>query len=321
MTSTADSAPMFLKGNTVKSKWRRLFLGAIIAALSVTPLAAQRPRTVAITGTELVVTAPTGAIIWVSRLRYGKVPDSGILPIKNLKTGFHTLRARLKGKQDVTRTFSYTSGTQQDLTVKFTAAARKAELHFQIAEELRESGKHKEAIKEYRQALALSKRGYASARIGLARSLSATEEYDKAIAEARRAVADSGGRNGEAYTIIANTRRFQGLADQAIIGYQTALEQMNNFSPEAHTGLALTYQDRNRPDDAIKHFKIASNQSNDTEPIIYFLMGGALEREWRMKEALAAYEKFLELEPTGRQSNATRSIIKQLRKEVLIRDQ
>ena len=275
---------------------------------------AQRPRTLSQDVTGLVVKAPPNTVIWIDRLRYGKVGDDGTLIVKNVRPGSHMLRARLKGKREVTKTFAYLQGSSQELPVKLTAPAEKSELHFQMAEDLREAGKHPEALKEYRQAMALRKGGYAAARIGLARSLMATEKYEDAVAQARAAVRDSGGRNGEAYTVIANTRRFQGLYDQAIIGYETALEQSHGFSPEAHTGLALTFQDRNRAEDAIKHFRIAAEQSKDTEPVIYFLMGGALERENRLKEALVAYEKFLELDPNGRQTTAVRSIIKILKR-------
>jgi tetratricopeptide (TPR) repeat protein len=221
-----------------------------------------------------MIKAPAGTVIWVDRLRYGKVTESGTLPIKNLSQGQHFLRARLSGKQEATQTFTNSTSGPREVTVKLSLPAGKAEARFQAAEELRESGKHKEAIKEYRAALALSKRGYAAARIGLSRSLLATEEYEKAVAEGRSALRDSGGRSAEAFTVIANTRRFQGLYDQAIVGYQTALEQARNVSPEAHTGLALTYQERNRADDAIKHYRIACEQSKDTEPVIYFLLGG-----------------------------------------------
>jgi tetratricopeptide (TPR) repeat protein len=295
---------------------RLLLLATLV--LQTVP-SAQRPRTV-ISPSDFIVRAPLGTIIWVDRLRYGRVSESEMLVIRNLSQGPHSLRARLTGKQERSQTFNTSTGTRE-VTVRLTIPAGKAEVRFQAAEELRESGKHKEAIREYRQALALSKRGYAAARIGLSRSLLATEDYEGAVAEGRRALKDSGGRNAEAYTVIANTRRFQGLYDQAIIGYQSALEQARNISPEAHTGLALTYQERNRADDAIKHFRIACDQSNDTEPVIYFLLGGALERAMRMKEALAAYEKYLELDPAGKQSNAVRSIIKQLKREVQFRDQ
>jgi tetratricopeptide (TPR) repeat protein len=295
---------------------RLLLLASLVLQ---TATSAQRPRSV-VSPSDFVVRAPVGTIIWVDRLRYGKVTDSETLVIRNLVAGPHTLRARLTGKQEKSQSFNTSTGSRE-VTVKLALPAGKAEAHFQAAEELRESGKNKDAIKEYRLALSLSKRGYAAARIGLARSLLATEEYEGAVTEGRRALNDSGGHNAEAHTVIANTRRFQGLYDQAITGYQTALEQARNVSPEAHTGLALTFQERNRADDAIKHYRIACDQSNDTEPVIYFLLGGALERAMRMKEALTAYERYLELEPSGKQSNAVRSIIKQLKREVQFREQ
>ncbi|MEP7272909.1 MAG: hypothetical protein ABI882_15515, partial [Acidobacteriota bacterium] len=75
---------------------RRLLLTAALVTivLSVTSLG-QRPRTIAETESETSVTAPVGTIIWIDRLRYGKVPESGSLPIKNIGTGSHTLRSRL----------------------------------------------------------------------------------------------------------------------------------------------------------------------------------------------------------------------------------
>jgi tetratricopeptide (TPR) repeat protein len=262
----------------------------------------------------LIVKAPAGTILWIDRLRYGKAGDDGALKIARLNTGAHSLRARLKGKREVTQSFTYSGTPTQEVAVKFAAPASPAELRFQTAEDLRESGKHKDAIKEYRQALALNKRGYAAARIGLARSLMATEDYEGAITEARRAINDSGGRNAEASTVLGNTRRFQGLYDQAITNYETAIAESRSLMPEAHTGLALTFQDRNRPDDAIKHLRLAAEQSRDTEPIIYFLLGTALEREARNQEALEAYEKYLSLAPNSRQAAAVRSIIKVLRR-------
>ncbi len=91
--------------------------------------------------------------------------------------------------------------------------------------------------------------------------------------------------------------------------------QAHDFSPEAHTGIALTEQELNRAEDAIRHFHLAAAQSNDTEPVIYFLLGGLLERERRTKEAIEAYENYLRLEPSGRNAAAVRSVLKQLRQE------
>ncbi len=269
---------------------------------------------------SLTVKTSPDTVIWVDTLRYGPVPAEGELTVRNLKPGVHTVRARLKGKHEVAQRVKLTADEQQSIEITLSAAADNAELHFQTAEELRERGNHADAIKEYRQAIKLrlqgSKGGYPSARVGLARSLASSAKYDEAIAEARRALRERSGVFPEAHVVIANTNRSQGFSDDAIDGYRTALAQARNFSPESHIGLALIFQDRNRPEDVIKHFNAAVNQSNDTDPFLYFLLGTALEREFRTKEAIEAYEKYLQLAPQGNQASSVRSILRLLRREI-----
>ncbi|HKQ76953.1 MAG TPA: tetratricopeptide repeat protein [Blastocatellia bacterium] len=264
----------------------------------------------------LIVKAPSETIIWIGSLRYGVIPETGELTIKNLIAGAHTVRARLKGKREIRRKISLESGAESSVELDFPTPATKAELSFQIAEELREKGAHAEAIKEYLAAIKLNPKGFPAARIGLARSLMANEQYGRALTEARLAARENGGVFPEAYTVIANTKRTQGLYDDAILNYIKALDQARGFSPEAHTGIALAYQDRGLSEDAIKHLRLAVTQANDTEPIVYFLLGSALEREFLTKEAIDAYEKYLELDPKSNQAASLRSVLKQLRREI-----
>lgn len=287
----------------------------LVSVAACSPGWAQQNPTPAAPATLVIQTAPQ-TIIWVDALRYGAVPARGELTIKNLRAGAHTMRARLKGKREITQPITLALGEQKTLRLTLTAAAEPAEQNFQTAEELRERGKHTEAIKEYQIALKLRPRGYAAARLGLARSLMANEDYDEALAQARQALRETPAARVEANTIIGNIRRTQGFYDEAITNYRTALQQARDVSPEAHTGLALAYQERNSADEAIKHFQRAIAQANDTEPIIYFLLGSALEREYRNKEAVAAYEKYLELAPQSAQASAVRSVLKQLRQEI-----
>lgn len=284
----------------------------VFAALFWTQAMAQQVRSAS---AALAVTAPPGTIIWVDALRYGAVPTSGKVTITRLSSGLHTLRARLNGKREITQKIVLTANATQTIQPVLTAPADQAELHFQTAEELRAQGKHTEAIPEYRAAIKLRRRGYPAARIGLARSLMTTDEFDEAIAEARRALRENPGLSAEAYTVMANTNRTQGFYEEAVADYRTALKLAGDVSPEAHTGLALAYEDLIHPDDAIKQFRTAIAQANDTEPVIYFLLGNLLERERRNKEALEVYEKYLQLEPNGRQSSAVRSILTRLRRE------
>ncbi len=49
--------------------------------------------------------------------------------------------------------------------------------------------------------------------------------------------------------------------------------------------------------------------------MIYQLLGAAYEKQQKYKEAVVAYEKYLELAPNGSLAPALRSIIDQLRRE------
>lgn len=293
----------------------RLAAPVLVIVLHAQAAAQAASSAPAASATLTIKTAPQ-TIVWVDGLRYGAVPAGGELTVKNLRAGAHTVRARLKGKRETTQTVTLAAGADQTIQLAPGLPADQAELHFQTAEELREQSKHAEAVKEYRAAIKLKARGYPAARIGLARSLMATEEFDDAVAEARRAMREKPGPYPEAHTVIANTKRTQGFYEEAAAEYRVALTQARDFSPEAHTGLALAYQEMVRPADAIKHFRLAVAQANDTEPVVYFLLGSALERERRNKEALEAYEKYLELQPNGSQAPAVRSVLRRLRREV-----
>jgi tetratricopeptide (TPR) repeat protein len=298
-----------------------VLLCSLTGGASSLPVAAQQraPQPAASApSSSLVIKAEPGAVIWVDNLRYGTVPQSGELAVKNLRAGSHTVRARLLGKRELLETVQLKPGSEHSLQLAFTLPASEAEKFFQNAEALREKGKHAEAIEEYRRALKL-KSGYPPARVGLARSLAVKDDYDAAIAEARRAAREAAAQPAlaaEAHTVVANTLRIQGFADAAVKSYRAALALSRNASPEAHTGLAIAYQDTNRPEDAIKHFRLAAAHSNDTEPVIYYLLGNLLDRQNRYQEAIEVYEKYLALEPQGRNSTAVRSLIKQLRREV-----
>jgi tetratricopeptide (TPR) repeat protein len=291
----------------------RVVIAIIVFSLATLSVLAQSNDT-----PSLLVKAEPGAIVWVNNLRYGAVPDSGELTIKNLKSGTHKLRARLLGKRELNQTVTIKSAAPTITQLVFKLPASAAEQSFQNAETLREKGKHKDAIPEYQKALKQSKGSLASARIGLARSLMATGEYDDAINEARRAVRETAANTvlaAEAITIIANTYRTQGLYDEAFENYRSALTRARNVSPEAHTGLALTWLEENKSEEAINHLRTAAAQANDTEPIVYYLLGNLLDRDGQIKEAIEVYEKYLRLEPNSKFAVTTRAMLKQLKRE------
>jgi tetratricopeptide (TPR) repeat protein len=79
--------------------------------------------------------------------------------------------------------------------------------------------------------------------------------------------------------------------------------------------MGIVYEDKGRNEEAADAFRKAIAQLSDTEPILYELLARNLEKLERWKEAVAAYEKYLELAPTGAHASAINSIIDQLRKQ------
>ena len=67
-------------------------------------------------------------------------------------------------------------------------------------------------------------------------------------------------------------------------------------------------------------YQTAIKQLADSEPVIYQLLGAAYEKLEKYKEALAAYEKYLQLAPNGSLAPAIRSIIDQVRREAAGRE-
>jgi tetratricopeptide (TPR) repeat protein len=267
------------------------------------------------TSSTLLIKTSPDAIVWIDGLRYGPIPENGELQVKNLRIGAHTLLVRLKGKHEVERALRLATG-ENLAEIDLSHPADRTELEFQQAEELRERGKHAEAIKAYQAAIKSRPRGLLSARLGLARSMQVTDQYDEAYANLRQAMREKPGPFPEAWTIWGNLKRSQGFPDEAMKAYQTAVTQARGFSVEANTGLALLSQDRNQPAEAIRYLQKALSQANNTSPSLYFLLGTIFEREYQPKEAVAAYQKYLQLEPEGQQAGSAKSIIKQLKREI-----
>jgi tetratricopeptide (TPR) repeat protein len=200
-------------------------------------------------------------------------------------------------------------------TIKIALAKSndEAELTFQQAEEMRETGKDRTKAEElYRRALELRPK-FPEAHVGLARLLekSNSEEALIQIEEARK------DRPAYAEASVVEGRIYREASDfeSAIKSFKRAIREAKNFNPEAHTGLALAYKDNADNESAIAEFKLAIAQLSDTEPVVYQLLGETYEATKRKKEAIAMYEKFLQLAPNHREAPAVRSIIEQLKKQ------
>lgn len=262
-----------------------------------------------------VVTEPKAAV-WLDNLRRGTTDENGQLSIEKVGPGPHKLRVRAVGFAEKTQ--NLLPAQRGNISISLSKTNDAAELAFQQAEVLRESGSDankQKAIEFYRQALQ-AKPNFLPARIGLARAFE-TSDPDEALTQidAARKVRSN---FAETSTVEGRIYRAQEDTENAIKSFRRAIREarINRMAePEAHTGLALTYRDKGDLAAAIAEFKIAAIQLAETEPVIYQLTGEAYEQMQRRAEAIAAYEKFLQLAPNNKQAPAVRSIIEQLKRE------
>jgi tetratricopeptide (TPR) repeat protein len=264
--------------------------------------------------TLIVITEPA-AIIWLDEIRRGTSDQSGKLAIAKITAGAHTLRVRANGFKEITMPIS--AAARGELVVRLVRSTDQAELIFQRAEAARESARtdddRQKAVDLYRQVLR-TRAAYPAAHVGLARVLLDLNNPDDAltaIENARRYRASY----PEASAVEGRIYRETGQTAEAIGSFNRAIRESRGFQPEARVGLARIYEEKGEHELAAREFEIAINQLADTEPIIYQMLGAALERSGKPKEAIVAYENYLRLAPNGSQATAVRSIVEQLKSE------
>jgi tetratricopeptide (TPR) repeat protein len=119
----------------------------------------------------------------------------------------------------------------------------------------------------------------------------------------------------EASAVEGRIDREEGFTDESIRSFRRAIREGGGFQPEAHVGLARVLEDKGEFAEAVVEFKKAIDQLSDSEPVIYQMLGAAYEKIEKPKEAVAAYEKYLQLAPNGSYAGAIRSILNQLKRE------
>ncbi|HEY6332220.1 MAG TPA: tetratricopeptide repeat protein, partial [Blastocatellia bacterium] len=77
----------------------------------------------------------------------------------------------------------------------------------------------------------------------------------------------------------------------------------------------IALEEKNDLDSAIAEYRAGVAQDMDTEPILYYLLGRALEKKGDQDGAIKAYEGYLRLDPQGQYSSAVASIIDKLKQE------
>ena len=279
------------------------------------------------TRTVTISTEPN-AKIWLDDVWRGAADGSGKLTIAPLTAGAHKLRVRADGFKEFSQNLL---AAQKKSAVKIilVKTTDQAELTYQEAERSASSDRQK-AIAAYRRAISLRPK-YAEANLGLARVLSADGDVDgalKAVAAARKA------RLGyaEASAVEGRIYAAEGSDEKAIAAFKRAVTEGRGTQPEANTGLGLLYKEKAEAFGsggdyeseaanyalAVQYFKKAIAQLSGAPDAVtlYQFLGLAYEKMKKYDEAVAVYEEFLKLFPDSSESEAVRSFIVQLKKQM-----
>ena len=262
----------------------------------------------------LTITTEPNAAVWIDEVRRGTTDASGKLTITKVSPGRHSVRVRARGFKETTTPLL---PGRRALAVKLVPTTDQAELTFQEAEAAREKARGEEALKKaadlYREAIKL-RPAFPAAHVGLARVLMDLNQFKEA-----HAAIDSARRTrpsyAEASAVEGRIYRDEAFDDEALRSFRRALREAGGFQPEAHVGMAKLFEDKGQFAQAVAEYRAAIAQLSDSEPVIYQMLGAAYEKMEKPKEAVAAYEKYLQLAPNGSYAAAIRSILEQLKRE------
>lgn len=301
-----------------------LVIGAAFPAVSYA-----QTRTSAGAGSFRTVTivSQPDAVVWLDGVRFGKCDSTGLLAIKTVPSGAHTLRVRADGFAEKSQALLPTQ--KSEIKIALTKTTDNAELAFQEAERLTTTDREK-AADAYREAIK-TRSNYPEAYLALARVLLDSgdgEEAEKAITAARKL------RPGyaEASAVEGRIQKDNGEEAKAIAAFKRAITEGKGFQPEAYAGLGLLYKEKaelagNSGDfdgenanytESSRYLKLALKQLSGAPDavVIYQLLGLIYERQKRPADAIALYEEFLRIFPDTAEATAVRSFIVQLKKDM-----
>jgi tetratricopeptide (TPR) repeat protein len=263
---------------------------------------------------QLVITTEPNAIVWVDDVRRGTTDASGKLTLTKVTPRRHTIRVRANGFKETA--VPLVAG-RRAISVKLVPTSNEAELMFQKAETARETARdgaaRQKAADLYRESIKLSPSN-APAHVGLARVLLDLGNFNDALDEID-AARQARPNYAEASAVEGRIHRDEGNLDQAVRSFRRSIREAKGFQPEARVGLARTLEDKGQFAEAVVELRAAIDQLSDSEPVIYQMLGAAYEKLEKPKEAVAAYEKYLQLAPNGSYAAAIRSILDQLKRE------
>ena len=263
---------------------------------------------------QLVITTEPNAIVWIDDVRRGTTDGSGKLTLTKVTPRRHTVRVRANGFKETS--VPLVAG-RRAISVKLAQTTNEAELTYQNAETTRETARddaaRQKAADLYRESIKL-RASNGAAHLGLARVLLDLGKFNDALDEID-AAREARPNYAEASAVEGRIHREEGNTDQAIRSFRRSIREGAGLQPEAHVGLARVLEDKGQFAEAVVELRAAIDQLSDSEPVIYQMLGAAYEKLEKPKEAVAAYEKYLQLAPNGSYAAAIRSILEQLKRE------
>jgi len=272
----------------------------------------QRSRVPA-AGALTVITGQSGSVVFINNVRHGVTNEKGELNLPRVLAGSYPVRVRTVGFVDGNTSVVVSARGNKTLRITQQMTTDEATLHYQRGDALRDKGRNKDAVEEYKLALAL--KNAAEVRMAMARTFTTLQDFQEAEKHVQAAIKLGGRTVVEAQTVLANLRRHQGLVEESIFEYRKALRLAHGNSFEAHIGLAIALNEQEKVDEAVREYRIGIIQDMETEPILYYQLGEILEKAKRNAEAIEAYRNYVRLDPEGEFASAAQSIIEQLKQE------
>jgi tetratricopeptide (TPR) repeat protein len=281
-------------------------IGLTITIASAVPAQARRAVTAKVIGAE------PRAIVYVDDLRFGRTDPSGEFLVSLPSQGTHTVLVRQIGFADSTHSIAFTPSRQAAIRPKKVPLKDAAELIRQRGEDLLVDGKYKDAVPQFQAALEARKGDFPRAQIGLARAKFGLKQFED-VTSLMTQVLEPNPKDIEARTLLGMAYRERGFYEEAAAEYRKAIALAPGRTPEAHTGLAIALEELGDAAGAVEELERGIAQNLDAEPLLYQLLGAYCEKLERRAEAVAAYDRFLELAPAHSLAPAVRSILERLR--------
>ena len=144
------------------------------------------------------------------------------------------------------------------LRVTQQATTDEATLHYQRGDALRDKGRNKDAVEEYKLALAL--KNSAEVRIAMARTLTTLQDFQEAEKHIQAAIKLGGRTIARGSNRAGESETAPGLVEESIFEYRKALRLAHGNSFEAHIGLAIALNEQEKVDEA--EIEGVSNRNN-----------------------------------------------------------